>query len=159
MLIGLSQQISKIFNPFLFLPSTHPYNTYRFCSQSWFRLWFKSLFFLNRFHLYTVLATITSAKFAASSTLSTSKQHQLSLLLLYISIVHQTSKPFAVTHVSHSKIVLQGNSNRQPSADFLPSLVVHVHSVPSLLVLIHSVSSLLFLVHSVPSLVVHVHCA
>ena len=40
--------------------------------------------FLNRFHLYPVRAAITSATFASSDILSTSKQHPLSLLLLYI---------------------------------------------------------------------------
>ena len=39
--------------------------------------------FLNRFHLYPVLETITSATFVASGTLSTSKHHPLSLLLSY----------------------------------------------------------------------------
>ena len=76
MLISLPQQISKISNPSLSFKS--PYNTYRLCLQPQFSL------FLNRFHLYPVLATIISVTFAASGTLLISKQHLLSLLLSYI---------------------------------------------------------------------------
>ena len=43
-----------------------------------------SLTYSKQIHLYPVLATITSATFAASGILSTSKQHPLSLLLSHI---------------------------------------------------------------------------
>ena len=77
MLIGLSQQISKIFNPSLSLPSNHPI----ILTESAHNLGFmidSSLTFLNRFHLYPVIVTIISTTFATSSTLLTSKQHLLS---------------------------------------------------------------------------------
>ena len=83
MLISLPQQLSKISNPSLSLSSNHPM-TPTDCPQPRFHLWFSVSLFLNRFLLHPVLTTITSAIFAASGTLSTSKQHPLSLLLLYI---------------------------------------------------------------------------
>ena len=83
MLIGLPQQISKISNSSLFLPSNHPITPTDSARNLGFISTQVSLF-LNRFHLYPVLATIISAIFAASRTLSTSKQRPLSLLLLYI---------------------------------------------------------------------------
>ena len=83
MLIGLPQQISKISNPSLSLPSNHP-TTPTDSDRNLGFIFDSSLTFLNRFHLYPVLATITSATFAASGILSISKQHPLSLLLSYI---------------------------------------------------------------------------
>ena len=82
-LIGLPQQISKISNPSLSLPSNHPITPTDSARNLGF-IFDSSITFLNRFHLYPVLATITSVTFAASGTLSTSKQHPLSLLLSYI---------------------------------------------------------------------------
>ena len=72
MLVGLPQEISKISNPSLSLPSNHhitPTDSARNLGSSLIQV---SLF-LNRFHLYPVLATIKSAIFVASGTLSTSK--------------------------------------------------------------------------------------
>ena len=67
MLTGVPQQISKISNPSLSLPSYHP-TTPTLPATSVSSLIQVSLF-LNRFHLYSVLATIISAIFAASGTL------------------------------------------------------------------------------------------
>ena len=84
MLIGLAQQISKIFNRSHSLPSNplYPLQIARYLGSV------SSLIqvshFLNRFHLYVMLATTISATFVASGTLSTSKQHLLPLLILYI---------------------------------------------------------------------------
>ena len=83
MLIGLPQQITKISNPSLSLPSNHPITPTDSAGNLGF-IFDSSLTFLNRFHLYLVIATIISTIFAASGTLSISKQHPLSLLLLYI---------------------------------------------------------------------------
>ena len=69
MFICLPQQISKISNHYLSLLSnnpTTPTDSVRNLASSLIQV---SLF-LNRFHLYPVLVTITSAIFAASGTLS-----------------------------------------------------------------------------------------
>ena len=83
MLIGLPQQISKISNPSLSLPSNHPITPTDSARNLGF-IFDSSFTFLNRFHFYPVPAIITSVTFATSGTLSTSKQHPLSLLLSYI---------------------------------------------------------------------------
>ena len=83
MLIGLPQQISKISNPSHSLPSNHPITPTDSARNLGF-IFDLSLTFLNRFRLYPMRVTIISATFAASGTLSTSKQHPLSLLLSYI---------------------------------------------------------------------------
>ena len=83
MLISLPKTISKISIPSLSLPSnqhitpTHSVRNFGFIFDS-------SLTFSKQIAFYPVLATIISVIFAAPGTLSTSKQHLLSLLLLYI---------------------------------------------------------------------------
>ena len=76
MLIGLPQQISKISNPSPFLQITLHIQSARNLGF----IFDSSLICLNIFHLYPVLATITST----SGTLLTSKEHPLSLILLHI---------------------------------------------------------------------------
>ena len=71
MLIGFPQQISKIFNPSLSLPSNHPITPTDSARNLGFSSSIQVSLFLNRFHLYPVLATIISVIFAASGTLST----------------------------------------------------------------------------------------
>ena len=76
MLIGLPQQRSKISNVSLSLSSSHPITpTHSARNTSLIQV---SLF-LNRFHFYPVVATIISATFTTSGTLSTSKYHRLTL--------------------------------------------------------------------------------
>ena len=91
MLVGLPQQIYKISSPSLFLPPNHPITPIDSTRNLGF-IFDSGLTFSNKFRLYRVLATITSTAYAASGTLSTSKQHLLSLLILYI------LKQIIVTH-------------------------------------------------------------
>ena len=65
MLIGLPQQISKISSPSLSLPSNH-HITHTDSARNSVSSLIQVSLFLNRFHLYPVLATILFAIFAAS---------------------------------------------------------------------------------------------